>query len=337
MRFERFLHRFRTPTSVNGARVTLNLALQGGGAHGAFTWGVLDRLLEDERVAIGAVSGTSAGALNAVALIDGLAADGRAGARAKLDTVWSAVAQAGRTPTLAPSLDRESALRTIDVVTRLLAPNLLNPYQVNPLRDILRTHIDFRRVRRDSAIEAFVAATDISSGLARVFRRNELSTKVVLASTCLPRLMPPVRIAGRLYWDGGFSANPPLWPLLESRGSHETLVIALEPLDAGPVPATASEIDERLAWLMFAQPLAQELAIIGKAKRVAGALPFGGGRLRRRLRRHQFHFIEGGTFLAPLGRASRVFPDPSSLERLKAAGRDAADAWLAARFGAANA
>jgi NTE family protein len=335
MPLRRVFRPFRSAAERNGGRLRINLGLQGGGTHGAFTWGVLDRLLEDERVVIDAVSGASAGALNAVALTDGLASAGRAGARAKLDAVWNAVAAVGGPPALGVIADGRSAMLAFDLVTRLFAPTQINPYMINPLRDILLSHIDFRRVRRAAPIEMFIAATDVSSGLPRIFRRRDASAKVVLASACLPRLMPPVRIAGRLYWDGGFSANPPLWPLLEAEGPNETLVIALEPLRAPAAPATAAEIDERLAWLVFAQPLAQELAAIDRARLAAANGTAVGGQLRRRLRRHRFVFIEGGPFLAPLGRASRVFPDEQLLLRLKAAGRQAADAWLAGRFAAA--
>ena len=221
--------------------VAINLALQGGGAHGAFTWGVLDRLLEDERVEIRAVSGASAGAFNAVALVDGFAAGGCAGARAELDAVWHAVVAKARWGAFGAMADRP-AMMAFDVMTRVFAPAQLNPFAVDPLREILRAQIDFRRVRRASGIELYVAATDVATGEARIFDRREMSAKVMLASACLPQIMRPVRIAGRVYWDGGLSSNPPLWPLVEGGGPEETLAVLLSPREEPSVPATAPEI-----------------------------------------------------------------------------------------------
>ena len=316
--------------ALTGARrdaIAINLALQGGGAHGAFTWGVLDRLLEDERVEIRAVSGASAGAFNAVALVDGFAAGGCAGARAKLDAVWHAVVAKARWGAFGAMADRP-AMMAFDVMTRVFAPAQLNPFAVDPLREILRAQIDFRRVRRASGIELYVAATDVATGEARIFDRREMSAKVMLASACLPQIMRPVRIAGRVYWDGGLSSNPPLWPLVEGGGPEETLAVLLSPREEPSVPATAPEIGARLSWLAFGQPLARELAAMERA-RTTGTF---GGLFRRRLRRHRLSFIEAGDAVSGLGRASRIVPERQLLLRLKEAGRRAADAWLAQRF-----
>ena len=309
--------------------VPLNLALQGGGAHGAFTWGVLDRLLEEPRVSIDAISGASAGALNAVALADGLAVGGRAGARQRLADIWRAIGNAAPVMGLA---DGSPGLVAFDLMTRLFSPAQINPLAVNPLREILRSRVDFRRVRREAPVKLYIAATDVETGAARIFRRQETSIKVVLASCCLPQLMPPVRIAGRSYWDGGFSANPPLWPLIDEADADETLIVLLEPRIATTVPATAPQIKARLSWLAFGQPLARELAAIEQARAMAGVGAAVGKRARRRLLRHRLAFIEPGAALDGLGRASRLTPQPHLLERLQEAGRAAAEDWLAARF-----
>jgi len=314
-------------TGTRPQTVALNLALQGGGAHGAFTWGVLDRLLEDERVEIAAVSGASAGAFNAVALVDGFAEAGRRGARAKLDAVWHEVMSKARWGAFA-RLPDYSAMVAFDVATRIFAPAQLNPFAVNPLREVLVRHIDFRRVRRTAGMQLYVAATDVATGEARIFSRQEMSAKAVLASACLPQLMPPVRIAGRAYWDGGFSSNPPLWPLIEGRGPGETLAVLLSPRVEPSVPATAREIGARLSWFAFGQPLARELAAIERAQ-TTGTL---GGLFRWRLRRHRLSFIEAGSAVAGLGRSTTMVPEQQVVRRLKEAGRRAAEAWLTQRF-----
>jgi NTE family protein len=313
------------------APLRLNLALQGGGAHGAFTWGALDRLLEDERIAIAAVSGASAGALNAVALADGLAAGGRDGARAKLAEIWRAIAEAVPFGIVAGS---SPGFVAWDLMTRFFSPSQMNPFAVNPLRDILQARIDFRRVRREAPLELYLAATDVETGAARVFRRHEISAKAVLASCCLPQLMPPVRIAGRFYWDGGFSANPPLWPLIENTNADDTLVVLLDRRTAARVPESAPEIGARLSWLAFGQPLSRELASIERARAVAGAGAILGRRAQRRLLRHRLDFIEPGDALAGLDRASRLVPQKHVLEQLCEAGHATAETWLAERFGA---
>ena len=322
---QRLLHNF---VDTRPEIVELNLALQGGGAHGAFTWGVLDRLLEDERVEISAVSGASAGALNAIALVDGFAAGGRAGARAKLEAVWHAVMSKVQWGPFA-KLPDYSAMFAFDVATRIFAPAQLNPFAVNPLREVLLSHIDFRRVRRSAGMGLYIAATDVATGEARIFGRHEMSAKAVLASACLPQLMPAVRIGGRAYWDGGFSSNPPLWPLIDRRGAEEILAVLLSPRIEPSVPATAQEIGARLSWLAFGQPLARELAAI-ECARTTGTL---GGLFRRRLRRQWLSFIEAGSAVAGLGRATRLVPERHLVQCLKEAGRRAADAWLAQRLG----
>jgi NTE family protein len=310
------------------AGLDLNLALQGGGAHGAFTWGVLDRLLEDTRVNIRAVSGASAGAVNAVALVDGFAAGGRAGARAKLDAVWHSVIDKARWGALGTMSDRSPTMMAFDIMTRVFTPAQLNPFAVNPLREILLAQIDFRRLRRAAAPDLYVAATDVATGTARIFSRREMTAKALLASACLPQLMQPVRIAGRVYWDGGFSSNPPLWPLLEGAGPDETLLVLLDPRTEPSVPATAPEIGARLSWFAFGQPLARELAAMERAQ-TTGTF---GGLFRRRLRRHRLSFIEAGDAVAGLSRASKLLPERKLVLRLKEAGRAAAAAWLAQRF-----
>ena len=227
----------------------VNLALQGGGSHGAYTWGVLDRLLEDDRIEIEALSGTSAGAMNAVVLADGLMADGRAGARAALERFWRAVSEAGR---LSPirrnpidvwmgnwSLDRSPGYLMLDLMSRVLSPYDLNPLDGNPLLDLVESAVDFERVRSCDRVQLFVSATNVESGRVRVFRREELSAKAVMASACLPFLFKAVQIDGVPYWDGGYMGNPALFPFFRRCRSDDVVVVKINPVVRPGVPRTA--------------------------------------------------------------------------------------------------
>src|SRR5262245_37261122 len=226
----------------------LNLALEGGGAHGAFTWGVLDRLLEDEALDIGWISATSAGAVNAVALAAGLVEDGRPGARAKLRAVWEAVAKAG-VPDLMrlnPWLASISRSNTLAQVAQLFSPYDLNPLGFDPLRKLIEAHVDFSTLRTSSGPELLIAATDIATGRARLFHRREITVEAVLASACLPTLHHAVSIDGRAYWDGGFSANPDLLTLGRENTVGDTLIVKLTPLASEGEPTSTRKIHARL-------------------------------------------------------------------------------------------
>ena len=201
-------------------QIHINLALQGGGAHGAFTWGVLDELLEDEELSIGWLSGTSAGAVNAVAVAHGLAEGDKREGRAALAAIRKAVETAGVPELLrrSPFLSGFAKAASMSNITSLFSPYELNPLGFDPLRDILKDHIDFEAIRRSCPVDVVVAATDVATGRARLFRKEELTVDAVLASACLPTLHHAVEIGGRVYWDGGFSANPDLLTLGRNRG-----------------------------------------------------------------------------------------------------------------------
>src|SRR5262245_16827036 len=249
-------------------RKPLNLGLQGGGAHGAFTWGVLDALLERDDLSFDAVSGASAGAINAVALAAGLLEDGRAGARAKLAAVWEGIA--GATPAvLLPAVGLPTDT-WLGLATRMVSPYQFNPFDVDPLRHVLTRTIDFEAVRRHSPLHLCIAATDVADGKARLFETAELSREVLLASTCLPHLRQAVRIGDRHYWDGGYSANPPLLPLVLDRTAADTLLVLVDPTEQAQVPTSASEIARRLGTLAFNQPLRREIELIERWRALAG-------------------------------------------------------------------
>src|SRR3990170_2863007 len=212
--------------------VRVNLALQGGGAHGAFTWGVLDRLLEDDQVQIGWISATSAGAVNAVALASGLLAGGQEGARQKLRHVWEAVHKAGVPDLLRlnPFLFGLSRAPQLAQMASLWSPYEFNPLGFDPLRRLLSESIDFEKLRKNSPIELLIAATEVATGRSRIFRRRELTVEAVLASSCLPTLHHAVEIDGVSYWDGGFSANPDIKTLAMESPVEDTLIVQLNSL-----------------------------------------------------------------------------------------------------------
>lgn len=320
----------------------LNLALQGGGAHGAFTWGALDRLLEkNPALAIDGISGTSAGAVNAVAVAAGLMEGGAEGARACLRAVWTAVSRTGAPGShLAPRLAYAQGAALSDAVTghgrKMLASNWspydLNPLNINPLRDILLALIDFEKLRRASLVELFIAATEMTSGRSRIFRNKDISVEAVLASACLPTLFPAVRIGRFHYWDGTFSANPDLMTLISETGAGDTLLIQIAPDRNPDRPVSNDKIAGNISRLTFNQPLRSQIECIEMCRR-APRIPFLGGRGVRRLGRHRFHLIDGSRHTLKLRAETKARPDWPMIESLRDQGRGMAEDWLGNEFG----
>ena len=313
-----------------GNRRRINLALQGGGAHGAFTWGVLDELLRDETLDVGWISGTSAGAVNAAAVASGLAKGGRSEARITLRRVWEAVEAAGIPEFLrfTSFLFGFSRAAPVSTVANLFSPYEFNPLGFDPLRRLLAEHIDFERIRSAAPVELLIAATDVSTGRARLFRRAELTIDAVLASACLPTLHHAVVIDGRAYWDGGFSANPDLVTLASESPVEDTLLVQLTPLQHSNIPRTAAEIAGRVNAITFSQPLLRDIREIVAAQET----PIGwfSGRQTRaaRLKRHRFHLIEASRYTASLRAGSALKPDKALLSYLYEAGKTEARKWL---------
>lgn len=308
-------------------RLRFNLALQGGGAHGAFTWGVLDELLQDEGIGIGWVSGTSAGAVNATALASGLATGGAEEARNVLSRVWDAVVAAG-----VPDLMRLNpflvGLANAGPLPGMISPYDFNPLGFDPLRRLLSEHIDFDRIRASAPVELLIAATDVMTGRARLFRRSELTVEAVLASACLPTLHHAVMIDGRAYWDGGFSANPDMLTLAAESPVEDTLIVQLNPLQHAELPRSAREIADRVNSLTFNQPFLRDIQTIVAAKEMEpGWFASKHGRMAR-LKRHRFHLIEAGAHTAGLSADSKIKPDKKLLTYLRDAGRSEAKSWL---------
>jgi NTE family protein len=309
----------------------LNLALEGGGAHGAFTWGVLDRLLEESTLDIAWISATSAGAVNAVALAAGLLEDGRDGARAKLRAVWEAVAKAG-VPDLVrlnPWLSGISRSNTLAHVATLFSPYEFNPLGFDPLRKLIEAHVDFAMLRAEPGPQLLIAATDVATGRPRIFRRRELTVEAILASACLPTLHRAVAIDGRAYWDGGFSANPDLLTLGRESPVGDTLIVKLSPLDRDDVPTSAREIAGRVNQIAFMQPMLRDIEAIAAMRRLDSRWMRFASPADARLARHRFHLIEAGRFTSSLPPESKGKPDIELLTYLHGAGRSETEKWLA--------
>ncbi|CAD5365857.1 Ferredoxin reductase [Rubrivivax sp. A210] len=310
----------------------INLALQGGGAHGAFTWGVLDALLEDGRLQFEGLSGSSAGAMNAVVMADGWAKGGRDGARQGLADFWAAV---GRQLPASMVSQREGDDIALAPVTRLLAqwaacfsPSQLNPLDHNPLRDLIRTQVDFEALRRAAPFKLFIGATQAASGRLRVFRERELTAEMVLASACLPRIHHAVQIEGEPYWDGGYSANPAVFPLVFDCAAADVLLVLLSPLKREGTPRTVAEIETRLVELAFSAHFMREMRLLVQTLDKAGPGLLGGSPLERRLRGLRLHMIDN-TQLPSLERTdTQLLAYGPFLERLRDQGRERGRAWL---------
>jgi NTE family protein len=258
--------------------VLVDLALQGGGAHGAFTWGVLERLLEEPWLKIDGISGTSAGAMNAAIFVQGYARDGAQGARAALETFWRRVADAARFSPLQRNpidilmgrwtLESSPAFIAMDMMSRVISPYDFNPKGANPLREMLSELIDFERLA-DSPIKLFVTATSVSTGRGRVFRNADLTVDALLASACLPTMFQAIEIDGDAYWDGGYSGNPTMTPLVRECDSKDTILVQINPVERPGAPRLAADILNRLNEVSFNAVLLKELRMIALLRQVA--------------------------------------------------------------------
>ena len=258
--------------------VSVDFALQGGGAHGAFAWGVLDRLLEEPWLLIDGLSGTSAGAMNAAVLSDGYAEGGPEGARAALERFWKRVSDGARLSPLRRSpldilmgqwtMDNSPVFVAMDLAARLFSPYDLNPGGFNPLQDILAKSIDFARLAA-SPVKVFVTATNVRTGRPRVFRNADLTAEALLASACLPMMFQAIEIDGEAYWDGGFSGNPTISPLVRESSADDTILIQINPVERPGTPRSARDILNRENEIAFNAPLLKELRMIALLRKVA--------------------------------------------------------------------
>ncbi|MFZ4289775.1 patatin-like phospholipase family protein [Variovorax sp. HJSM1_2] len=325
-------------------RKEINLALQGGGSHGAFSWGVLDELLRDGRVRIGAISGTSAGAMNAVLVADGMAEGGPERgsecARQKLEGFWADIAQRARFSPLQRSpldvlrgnwsLDNSPVYTLLSAAQRMWSPTQLNPLQINPLREVLLAHVDFERVHACPLPQLFVAATNVKTGRVKIFDNVNVTADAVMASACLPDLFPAVEIGGESYWDGGYAGNPPLFPLISRTPCSDIVVVQINPIEREGIPHTAAEIHSRINEITFNQSLLKELRAIEFVQRLIeqGAVD------PKRYRSLRCHLIENQEALRPLGATSKMNAEWAFLVHLREIGRQTAAAWLTQNFDA---
>jgi NTE family protein len=332
----------KSTLSTGGSGVkTVNLALQGGGAHGAFAWGVLDRILEDGRIAFEGISATSAGAMNAAVLAYGWTHGGRDGARAQLAKFWRAVSEAGaRFSPYRPlpwaahlgefSLDYSPGYFLMDMATRLFSPYQLNPWNFNPLRDVLERHVDFAAMRRHSAIKLFLAATNVETCKVRIFQCGDITADAVLASACLPFMFQAVEIDGQFYWDGGYLGNPAIYPLIYDCGSRDVVIVHLNPIVRRGCPRTAAEIMNRLNEVSFNSSLMREMRAIAFVTSLIDRGKLSEDEAKRML----VHSIRADEEMVHHGVSSKLNVEWAFLTHLRDKGRTHAERWLARHFDA---
>ena len=319
---------------VRQGPILVDLALQGGGAHGAFTWGVLDRLIEEPSLQIEGISGTSAGAMNAAVLAQGLSSGGVQGAKRALERFWRRVSDAALISPFQRSpldillgrwtLDNSPLFLAMDLMARIFSPYDLNPHGANPLREILAHSIDFKHLA-EAPVKLFVTATNVHTGKGRVFRNAELTPEVLLASACLPTLFQAVEIDGQAYWDGGYAGNPTITPLIRECESADTILVQVNPVERPGTPRTARDIVNRLNEVSFNATLLKELRMMAVMRDVADPGNSEGARWAGM----RIHRIASAT-MTELGYSSKLNAEWEFLCMLRNEGRRAAEAFLAA-------
>jgi NTE family protein len=331
------------PTRRTTARPKpVGLALQGGGSHGAYVWGILDYFLEDGRLDLEGICGTSAGSVNGVLCACGLLEGGREGARRKLDDFWREVEGMGVLFNPAVHLpvegllpgwprDHSLALEGYKAVTRLLSPYEFNPLNYNPLREALERHVDFERLRRSRGTKLFVSATNVRTGKGRVFQTHEVTVDVILASACLPTMFQAVEIDGDPYWDGGFMGNPVLYPLIYKTDTRDIVIVHINPIERPGTPRSANEIESRMHEITFNASLIKELRAVATIKTF---LEHGWikDEFRGRLKDVLMHSIRADEALRDLSVTSKFDVSARFLEDLRSRGRETARAWLEAHW-----
>jgi NTE family protein len=315
------------------APVLVDLALQGGGSHGAFTWGVVDRLLEETWLEIEGISGTSAGAMNAAVLASGYAKGGREGARAALEAFWRRVSDSARFSPLQRgpvdrmlgnwTLDNSVGFLTMDMLARMISPYDLPSFGPNPLEEVLRESVDFEALAAGS-IKVFITATSVRTGRARIFRNHDATPQALLASACLPQLFQAVEIDGEPYWDGGFAGNPTLFPLVNELVSDDTILVPINPIERPGTPRAARDILDRVNEISFNSVALKELKMLALLRRVADPGNSEGAAWAR-MRMH----VVRNEIMVTLGYSSKLNAEWAFLDMLRQEGRKSAEAFLA--------
>ena len=320
----------------------INLALQGGGAHGAFTWGVIDQLLDDGRIKIEGISGTSAGSMNAVAYAHGHLTGGSAGAKAALEKFWKAVSDAGQRFSPIQTMPWERAVKgwvddnafafeAFKSITNMFSPQQLNPLNFNPLLDILTEQIDFAALNACQDTKLFLSATNVNTGKVRIFNTNEITAKSVMASACLPNMFQAVEIDGEHFWDGGYMGNPSLFPLFYATDAPDVLIVHINPIERDTVPTTSAEIYNRVNEISFNSSLIKELRSVAFVQKLLdeGWLK---DEYHDKLKYVFIHSLRADKVLADLSIASKFSSDWAFLQTLRERGRAESAAWLAQNF-----
>lgn len=333
----------------------IELALQGGGSHGAFTWGVLDRLLEDDRIIIEGICGTSAGAMNAVVVADGLDRKGKEGAREALYKFWSSVSKAGMfSPIQRTPLDRLLGRWTLDnspgylffdILSRLVSPYRLNPFKINPLQNLITKMIDFDHVRNATGIKLFAAATNVRTGKLKIFSREEMTADMILASACLPFAYQAVEIDGEAYWDGGYMGNPSLYPLIEGCSANDLVIVQINPVLREELPKSSTEILNRINEITFNSSLIKEIRTIALLKKLIEELNIESDDFKNALSNCMnanaeiknlsdvlFHRISSDEELNNLSASSKVNTEWAFLKHLHDVGYRSTSNWLDENF-----
>lgn len=316
---------------------TINLALQGGGSHGAFAWGILDYLLEDGRLDFEGISATSAGAMNASILAQGLINGDKDEARQALADFWKTVSDAGKLspykalPSLpwfkkhqSYSLDHSPMFQIADLMTRIFSPYQLNPFDFNPLKDILEKTLDFEKLRKHSPIKLHLCATNVETCKVRIFENEEITVDTILASACLPFMFKAVEIDGEYYWDGGYMGNPAIYPLIYNCGSHDVVIVHINPIVRKGVPTSAPEILNRLNEVSFNSSLMREMRAIAFVEKLIDDGKVKDGDMKRM----HIHSIRSDEAMSFHDASSKLNTNWKFLLHLRDEGRNTAEEWL---------
>jgi NTE family protein len=329
-----------TTTSAKTKRI--NLALQGGGAHGAFTWGVLEQLLGDERLSIEGISGTSAGAVNAVMLADGLGRGGREEAQKRLADFWRSASSTGNLPVLQREVMQRLLAFTplegtpvqawFDAMSRYFSPYDVNPLNINPLKDLIERFVDFEKLRAAEDLQLFISATNVQTGRVRIFSREKITAEAVMASACLPTIFRAVEIDGVPYWDGGYLGNPVIFPFFRTTSTEDVLVVQINPVVRQATPTSSSEIMNRINEITFNSSLIDEYRAIDFVARLIdqGKLPRGTG--PGQYRRINVHRIVLDRFGTHFDAFSKLSTDYDFFDMLHVSGKRAARRFLDEHF-----
>jgi NTE family protein len=328
----------QSPAGQDTGRKVVNLALQGGGSHGAFAWGALDRLLEDERIAVEGIVGTSAGAMNAAVTAYGLTLGGNEGARQALRRFWEAVVELGACSVMQPSwldwwrgpgsLDYSPGWVLMDTWSRVFSPYQLNPGNYHPLREILNRQVDFAALRQSDKVKLFICASNVLTNRLHVFEGRDMTIEAVLASGCLPSMFQAVEIDGEHYWDGGYMGNPPFFPIIYNCSSTDVVLIMVNPIHIKQVPRTAQAILDRINTLSFNSSLMREMRAINFVNHLVDRGFDNGGVMKKIL----VHCIEAEEEMCDLGVSSKLNVNRDFLLWLFALGRKQADEFLSQHF-----